>query len=87
MDHVFHIRPPNQIHGCTGLRLLQVAEALEALEEKYRDFPKASRPHPDIGCWWTLYDYDLEAVKAWPVDYQHPYPGKRVDYQHHCAGK
>jgi hypothetical protein len=55
---------------------VQVLAALEALEERYQQVPKASRPHPDIGCWWTLYDYGLEAVKTWPVDYQHPYPGK-----------
>ena len=36
---------------------------------------KVREPHADIGCWWTLYDYGLEAVKAWPKDYMHPYPG------------
>ena len=33
-------------------------------------------PHQDIGCWWTLYDYGLEAVKSWTKEYQHPYPGR-----------
>lgn len=37
--------------------------------------PKARVPHPDIGCWWTLYDYGPERVKAWEPDYKHPYPG------------
>lgn len=36
---------------------------------------KVREPHPNIGCWWTLYDYGLEAVKAWPADYKHPFPG------------
>eukprot|EP00793_Prasinoderma_coloniale_P004705 PRCOL_00000466-RA len=45
-----------------------------ALEKKYAHVPKVRRPHPDIGCWWTLYDYSLETVKAWDYDYQHPYP-------------
>jgi hypothetical protein len=36
---------------------------------------KVQEPHPDIGCWWTLYDYGLEKVKTWPKDYVHPYPG------------
>ena len=37
---------------------------------------KVREPHPDIGCWWTLYDYGLEAVKKWDKEYKHPYPGK-----------
>lgn len=36
---------------------------------------KVRQPHPDIGCWWTLYDYGLDAVKKWDKDYKHPYPG------------
>ena len=36
---------------------------------------KVREPHPDIGCWWTLYDYGLDAVKQWDKDYKHPYPG------------
>lgn len=37
---------------------------------------KVREPHPDIGCWWTLYDYGLEAVKKWDKEYKHPYPGE-----------
>ena len=37
--------------------------------------PKVRQPHPDIGCWWTLYDYGLDKVKTWDKDYEHPYPG------------
>lgn len=33
-------------------------------------------PHPDIGCWWTLYDYGLDSVKTWAKDYKREYPGK-----------
>ncbi|PSC70866.1 malonyl -acyl carrier transacylase [Micractinium conductrix] len=53
--------------GITRARLLD-------LEKKYADVPKARVPHPDIGCWWTLYDYGPERVKAWEPDYKHPYP-------------
>eukprot|EP00951_Prasinocladus_malaysianus_P026534 scaffold235798_cov49-Prasinocladus_malaysianus.AAC.1 len=47
-----------------------------ALEEKYKSTPKACvrQPNPDIGCWWTLYDYGLDAVKKWEKDYVHPFP-------------
>lgn len=38
--------------------------------------PSHAQPHPDIGCWWTLYDYGLEAVKGWKPGYVHPYPGE-----------
>lgn len=34
-------------------------------------------PHPDISCWWTLYDYGLDTVKTWAKDYKHEYPGER----------
>ncbi|WIA23707.1 hypothetical protein OEZ85_000394, partial [Tetradesmus obliquus] len=56
-----------------------VRQALAALNAKYegethRGVPKAPAPHPDVGDWWALYDYGLEAVAAWPQDYQHPYP-------------
>ena len=35
---------------------------------------QASVPHPDIGDWWALYDYGLEAIKAWPLDFKPSYP-------------
>ncbi len=37
---------------------------------------KVREPHPDIGCWWTLYDYGLDAIKKWDKEYKHPYPGR-----------
>ena len=40
--------------------------------------PKVRQPHPDIGCWWTLYDYGLDKVKTWDKDYEHPYPGEAM---------
>lgn len=52
----------------------EVREALLALEAKYASVPKAPVPHPDVGCWWTLYDYGLERVREWAPDYVHPYP-------------
>ena len=36
---------------------------------------KVRVPHKNIGCWWTLYDYGVEAVKTWAADYEHPFPG------------
>ena len=32
-------------------------------------------PHPDIGCWWALYDYGQEAIGSWAKDHVHAYPG------------
>lgn len=55
-----------------------IRSKLETLEKLYAQTPKAKEPHPDIGCWWTLYDYGLDVVKAWPKDYKHVYPGKLV---------
>ena len=51
---------------------------LLALERRYAHVPKKQVPHPDVGCWWSLYDYGLERVKAWAPDYKHPYPGARA---------
>ena len=48
---------------------------LRALEKLYADTPKCQEPHPDIGCWQTLYDYGPDVVKFWAKDYKHPYPG------------
>lgn len=53
----------------------EIRNKLKALEEKYAKTPKVREPHPDIGCWWTLYDYSLDRVKTWDKDYKHPYPG------------
>jgi hypothetical protein len=54
--------------GATRAKLL-------ALEKKYAAVAKARHPHPDVGCWWALYDYGLERIKTWAPDYVHPYPG------------
>lgn len=54
----------------------EVRRKLLALEKKYADVPKKQVPHPDIGCWWVLYDYGLDRVKAWDPAYKHPYPGE-----------
>lgn len=50
-------------------------DKLKALEAKYSATQKEGRPHPDIGCWWTLYDYGLESIRKWATDYKHIYPG------------
>ncbi|DBB12917.1 TPA: hypothetical protein ACH3X3_005670 [Trebouxia sp. C0006] len=51
-----------------------VRDQLRALEKLYAHTPKCQEPHPDIGCWQTLYDYGPDAVKSWAKDYKHPYP-------------
>lgn len=51
-----------------------VRSRLRQLEQKYKSTPKVREPHPDIGDWWALYDYGLDAIKEWDKNYQHPYP-------------
>ncbi|KAK3279382.1 hypothetical protein CYMTET_12732, partial [Cymbomonas tetramitiformis] len=55
-----------------------VRSKILALEEKYKDTPKAREPHADIGDWWALYDYGLDAIKTWSKGYKHPYPGSYI---------
>lgn len=50
---------------------------LVELDKLYAGTAKKREPHPDVGCWWTLYDYGLDVVKTWTKDYKHPYPGRR----------
>eukprot|EP00878_Enallax_costatus_P040004 GHUV01045964.1.p1 GENE.GHUV01045964.1~~GHUV01045964.1.p1 ORF type:complete len:274 (+),score=71.71 GHUV01045964.1:335-1156(+) len=52
----------------------RVRGRLGELNERYSSVPKAPVPHPDVGDWWTLYDYGLDEVSTWPADYVHPYP-------------
>lgn len=52
----------------------EVRGKILALEKKYSSVKKMNQPHPDIGCWWTLYDYGLDAVKTWDKEYKHQYP-------------
>ncbi|BDA43424.1 Malonyl CoA-acyl carrier protein transacylase [Coccomyxa sp. Obi] len=52
----------------------EVRSKLRALDKQYAKVKKVREPHPDIGCWWTLYDYGLDAVKKWDKNYKHPYP-------------
>ena len=42
-----------------------VRGALLALQAKYAATPKTPEPHADIGEWWALYDYGLDAVRKW----------------------
>ncbi len=53
----------------------EIRRRLLELDALYRDTPKKREPHPDVGCWWTLYDYGLDVVKTWARDYKHAYPG------------
>jgi [acyl-carrier-protein] S-malonyltransferase len=52
----------------------EVRAKLKALEAKYAKTAKKAEPHADIGDWWALYDYGLDAIKTWKKDYSHPYP-------------
>jgi len=52
----------------------EVRARVVSLEKKYAKVEKKPIPHPDIGCWWTIYDYGLDTVKGWTRDYKHPYP-------------
>ncbi|EIE22430.1 ankyrin [Coccomyxa subellipsoidea C-169] len=54
----------------------EIRSKLRALDKKYAKVKKVREPHPDIGCWWTLYDYGLDAIKKWDKEYKHPYPGE-----------
>lgn len=60
--------------GVEKVRRQGAQEAFGVWLTVFRLRTQARQPHPDIGDWWTLYDYGIQAVKAWPVDYQHPYP-------------
>ena len=53
----------------------EVQDALAALEDKYAHVPRVREPHPDIGCWWALYDYGQGLIGGWAKDHVHPYPG------------
>ena len=53
----------------------EIQDALAALEDKYAHVPRVREPHPDIGCWWALYDYGQDAIGGWAKDHIHPYPG------------
>ena len=55
---------------------MQVRARLAALERRYAQVPKAPPAHADLGDWWALYDYGLEAVAGWAPDHKHPYPGE-----------
>eukprot|EP00798_Chlamydomonas_sp_ICE-L_P030960 gene30960-17151_t len=48
---------------------------------KYSGTAKARRPHPDIGDWWTLYDYG-SAVASWDFTYKQVYPEERWRSRH-----
>ena len=54
-----------------------VRDRLQFLIDKYADVPKKPRCHPDLGCWWTLYDYGLDFVQTWAHDYKPDYPESR----------
>eukprot|EP00216_Chloropicon_sp_CCMP2111_P006015 CAMPEP_0198235850 /NCGR_PEP_ID=MMETSP1446-20131203/1725_1 /TAXON_ID=1461542 ORGANISM="Unidentified sp, Strain CCMP2111" /NCGR_SAMPLE_ID=MMETSP1446 /ASSEMBLY_ACC=CAM_ASM_001112 /LENGTH=537 /DNA_ID=CAMNT_0043917239 /DNA_START=83 /DNA_END=1696 /DNA_ORIENTATION=+ len=52
----------------------EVRAKLKALEDKYKGTKKEKEPHPDIGDWWTLYDYGLDAVLKWDKAHKPNYP-------------
>ncbi len=62
---------PRQV-SCSPIHCVGLSMSVSA---RYASVPKAPVPHPDIGDWWTLYDYGQEVVAGWSADYKHPYPG------------
>lgn len=48
---------------------------LLTMSDRYEGTAKKREPHPDVGCWWTLYDYGPETVQGWERNHVHPYPG------------
>eukprot|EP00873_Tetraselmis_striata_P035122 jgi/Tetstr1/455386/TSEL_042218.t1 len=74
-DYDTYLNPGKKTPADTELSCDQnVKDKILALEKLYASVPKAPETHPDIGCWWTLYDYGLDTVKKWPKTYVHPYP-------------
>lgn len=51
-----------------------IREKIQALEKKYKSVKKVREPHSLIGDWWTLYDYGLEEVRTWTIDYNPVFP-------------
>eukprot|EP00955_Chlamydomonas_euryale_P059922 357536-Chlamydomonas_euryale.AAC.1 len=61
-----------------GGGLLRVTQTLTSTDGELRPRdPQALEPHADIGEWWTLYDYGLDAVKGWGADFVPDYPEER----------
>ena len=54
-----------------------VRDRLQFLIDKYADVPKKAKCHPDLGDWWTIYDYGLDVVQTWAHDYKPSYPENR----------
>lgn len=73
-DYDPYLNPGKKIPLEVSLDDDEVRAKIVALEKKYAGVEKRPECHPDLGCWWTLYDYGLDAVKGWPKDYRHPYP-------------
>jgi [acyl-carrier-protein] S-malonyltransferase len=73
-DYEPYLQPGEKLPVDVAMDDPEVRGRLLALEKKYADTPKVRMPHPDIGCWWTLYDYGLDTVREWAFDYKHPYP-------------
>lgn len=46
----------------------ETKKKLLALERRYSSVEKASRAHPLLGCFWTLYDHGPDVVLSWPAD-------------------
>ncbi|GAX86038.1 hypothetical protein CEUSTIGMA_g13453.t1 [Chlamydomonas eustigma] len=73
-DYEPYLNPGRKVPADMVADDVQTRQALLGLEAKYAHVQKVRCPHPDIGDWWALYDYGLKAIKAWPADYEHPYP-------------
>ena len=74
-DYDPYLDPGKKIPVELAIEDEEVRAQLLALEKKYASINKVREPHPNIGCWWTLYDHGLDAVRKWPKDHHHRFPG------------
>ncbi|KAK9830038.1 hypothetical protein WJX72_009330 [[Myrmecia] bisecta] len=73
-DYDTYLDPGRKLPTEVAIDNEDIQAKLKALEKKYASVKKVHEPHPDIGCWWALYDYGADAIKTWKLDYVHPYP-------------
>merc|ERR1719321_1231757 len=73
-DYDPYLNPGRKLPIDVAVDKPEVRAKLAELEKRYARTAKAKTPHEDIGDWWALYDYGLEAIKNWTVDYKPPYP-------------
>merc|ERR1711920_196370 len=73
-DYDPYLNPGKKVPLEVAIDDADIRSRLKGLEAKYKNTKKERQPHEDIGDWWALYDYGLDTIKKWAVDYKHPYP-------------